>query len=231
MMSRRLIREEGMLCGGSSGAAAHAAVSEIKRLGMGKGKRCVVILPDSVRNYMSKYLSDQWMYDQGFVDSCSQVWEVLAGLCGTKWVHEYFGDQSERPCIRLFPFISAFIVRFWSLGEALVLKSVICDSNVVVTSYDLRVYPSNVFKPFDSPPGMRNSVWWLAVQVCFFAPLHLPRDESSAYFFSYGRYFFSYRRCNMSVSVFKPNLLPFHTSIVHPACGWIQYYAQKHLLK
>lgn len=84
MMSRRLIREEGLLCGGSSGAAAHAAVSEIKRLGMGKGKRCVVILPDSVRNYMSKYLSDQWMYDQGFVDACSQVCGVFVGLHGTK---------------------------------------------------------------------------------------------------------------------------------------------------
>lgn len=73
MMSRRLIREEGLLCGGSSGSAVHAAVIEAKRHGLGKGKRCVVILPDSVRNYMSKYLSDEWMYEQGFVDACTQV--------------------------------------------------------------------------------------------------------------------------------------------------------------
>jgi cystathionine beta-synthase len=31
-----------------------------------KGQRCVVILPDSVRNYMTKFLSDDWMYDKGF---------------------------------------------------------------------------------------------------------------------------------------------------------------------
>ncbi|CAN0579086.1 unnamed protein product, partial [Ectocarpus sp. 12 AP-2014] len=66
MMSRRLIREEGLLCGGSSGAAVYAAVAEAKRQRLGPGKRCVVILADSVRNYMTKYLSDEWMYEQGF---------------------------------------------------------------------------------------------------------------------------------------------------------------------
>lgn len=74
MMSRRLIREEGLLCGGSAGAAVHAAVAEAKRQRLGAGKRCVVILADSVRNYMSKYLSDEWMYEQGFAPTCSQVW-------------------------------------------------------------------------------------------------------------------------------------------------------------
>lgn len=73
MMSRRLIREEGLLCGGSSGAAVQAAVSEAKRQKIGPGKRCVIILADSVRNYMSKYLSDEWMYEQGFAATCSQV--------------------------------------------------------------------------------------------------------------------------------------------------------------
>jgi cystathionine beta-synthase len=33
-----------------------------------KGQRCVVLLPDSVRNYMSKFLNDDWMWRQGFVD-------------------------------------------------------------------------------------------------------------------------------------------------------------------
>lgn len=85
-MSRRLIREEGLLCGGSSGAAVHAAVKEAKRQGLGAGKRCVVLLPDSVRNYMSKYLSDEWMYEHGFVDACTQVggrFHALGGGGGT----------------------------------------------------------------------------------------------------------------------------------------------------
>ncbi len=48
--ARRLIREEGLLCGGSSGAAVAAAVKAAK--GLKAGQRCVVILPDSIRNYM-----------------------------------------------------------------------------------------------------------------------------------------------------------------------------------
>jgi len=58
-MARRLLREEGLLCGGSSGAAMHAAMLAAARLGA--GKRVVVILPDATRNYMSKFITDEWM--------------------------------------------------------------------------------------------------------------------------------------------------------------------------
>jgi cystathionine beta-synthase len=63
-MARRLIREEGLLCGGSSGSAMWAAVQAAKELK--EGQRCLVILPDSVRNYMTKFLNDDWMVDRGF---------------------------------------------------------------------------------------------------------------------------------------------------------------------
>lgn len=67
VMMRRLIRDEGLLCGGSCGAAVSCALEAAKTLK--KGQRCVVILPDSVRNYMTKALSDEWMIDHGFVDN------------------------------------------------------------------------------------------------------------------------------------------------------------------
>uniref|UniRef100_A0A4W4HM67 Cystathionine beta-synthase n=1 Tax=Electrophorus electricus TaxID=8005 RepID=A0A4W4HM67_ELEEL len=50
-MSRMLIRDEGLLCGGSSGSAMAAAVKVAAELK--EGQRCVVILPDSIRNYMA----------------------------------------------------------------------------------------------------------------------------------------------------------------------------------
>lgn len=64
-MSRMLVRDEGLLCGGSSGSAMAAAVKLAKDLK--EGQRCVVILPDSIRNYMSKFLSDKWMVQKGFL--------------------------------------------------------------------------------------------------------------------------------------------------------------------
>jgi len=68
VMARRLIRKEGLLCGGSSGSAMVAALQAIKDFKLGPGQKCVVILPDSVRNYMSKFLNDKWMIDNGFLD-------------------------------------------------------------------------------------------------------------------------------------------------------------------
>ncbi|XP_061081853.1 cystathionine beta-synthase-like [Conger conger] len=64
-MARMLIRDEGLLCGGSSGTAMAGAVKAAKDLR--EGQRCVVILPDSIRNYMSKFLSDKWMFEKGFL--------------------------------------------------------------------------------------------------------------------------------------------------------------------
>uniref|UniRef100_A0A8C8CIR6 Cystathionine beta-synthase n=1 Tax=Oncorhynchus tshawytscha TaxID=74940 RepID=A0A8C8CIR6_ONCTS len=51
--------------GGSSGTAMAAAVRVAKDLK--EGQRCVVILPDSIRNYMTKFLSDKWMFQKGFL--------------------------------------------------------------------------------------------------------------------------------------------------------------------
>lgn len=52
--ARRLIAEEGILCGGSSGSAMDAAVRAIQDLNLGKDDVVVVILPDSIRSYLSK---------------------------------------------------------------------------------------------------------------------------------------------------------------------------------
>lgn len=65
ILSRRMIREEGLLCGGSCGSALAGALKAAKSLK--KGQRCVVILPDSVRNYMTKFLSEDWCIKNGFL--------------------------------------------------------------------------------------------------------------------------------------------------------------------
>ena len=63
-MARRLIKEEGLLVGGSSGGAVWAALKAAKILK--QGQKCVVILPDSIRNYLTKFADNRWMQQQGF---------------------------------------------------------------------------------------------------------------------------------------------------------------------
>lgn len=67
--SRRLIREEGILCGGSSGSAMDGALRAIKAYGRPEDENftVVVLFADSVRNYMSKFLNDEWMSGNGFI--------------------------------------------------------------------------------------------------------------------------------------------------------------------
>jgi cystathionine beta-synthase len=66
-MARRLVREEGLFCGGSSGSNVHIAVKLAKQLG--KGKTIVTVLPDSGTRYLTKFLQDAWMKDYGFLGS------------------------------------------------------------------------------------------------------------------------------------------------------------------
>lgn len=65
-VARRLAREEGLLVGGSSGTAVAAALKYAQRLP--EGKNIVVLLPDTGRNYLTKIFSDEWMFDNGFLD-------------------------------------------------------------------------------------------------------------------------------------------------------------------
>ena len=63
-LARRLIKEEGLLCGGSSGTVVWAAIQAAKDLS--EDQKCLCILADGIRNYMGKFVSDKWMKEKGF---------------------------------------------------------------------------------------------------------------------------------------------------------------------
>lgn len=65
LAARRLAREEGIFCGGSTGTAVYGALQVAKELG--PGKIVVVILCDSGDRYLSKVFDDDWMKDMGFL--------------------------------------------------------------------------------------------------------------------------------------------------------------------
>ncbi len=90
LMARRLIRQEGLLVGGSSGSATWAALQIAKRE---PGKRLVTLLPDSVRNYMTKFLDERWMRENGFSESS---WEsaTLGTLLRSLGPRELFTARS-----------------------------------------------------------------------------------------------------------------------------------------
>ncbi len=93
-VARKLIRQEGLLVGGSSGAAVWAALQVCAT--MQPGQRVVVILPDSIRNYLSKFVSDAWMRQAGFVQS---DWEMgtMADLLRSLGTRELITLEVDAP--------------------------------------------------------------------------------------------------------------------------------------
>ncbi|HEY8407035.1 MAG TPA: cystathionine beta-synthase [Gaiellaceae bacterium] len=83
LWARRLAREEGILAGGSAGTTLYAARVVAERLG--PGKRVLMMIPDSGRNYLSKIYDDNWMLEHGFVERrapAPSVEEVLRAKHG-----------------------------------------------------------------------------------------------------------------------------------------------------
>ncbi len=66
LWTRRLVKEEGIFCGGSSGSAVAAAIKYAQDLD--PNRLIVVVLPDSGSRYLSKVFDDKWMRENGFLE-------------------------------------------------------------------------------------------------------------------------------------------------------------------
>jgi cystathionine beta-synthase len=98
LAARRLVREEGIFCGGSSGSAVAGALRYAKNLGA--DRFVVVLIPDSGSRYLSKMFDDEWMREMGFLES---AWsEVRASdILASKAVHELYTAKPQDHMIEL----------------------------------------------------------------------------------------------------------------------------------
>jgi len=85
VMSRRLIKEEGLLCGGSAGSTVYCALQYAKEHKLTKDDRIVILLADSVRNYMTKFLDERWMENNDYYETE-----------GRKNVYSNYGDATVK---------------------------------------------------------------------------------------------------------------------------------------
>ena len=85
LMTRDLVRLEGLFVGGSGGAAVAGAIKYAKA--SGKKENILVMLADGASKYISKIFNDDWMRENGFLDdggpSLGTVKDLLAAKGGS----------------------------------------------------------------------------------------------------------------------------------------------------
>ncbi|KAF3063553.1 Cystathionine beta-synthase [Daldinia childiae] len=105
-LARRLISEEGLLVGGSSGSALSAALKAVKDLGLGKNDVVVVILPDSIRSYLTKFADDDWLAANDLLPPAdSAAKEAVANVDSEKKSEDLYSGATVRS-LRLKPVLS-----------------------------------------------------------------------------------------------------------------------------
>ena len=161
--ARRLAREEGIFAGGSSGGAIHVALEIAKEAG--KGKVVVVLLPDGGSSYVSKFYSDEWMRDNGFLDDKGPgtVGDVVKGrkqtlITGKKG--EKIGalvEDMKRHGISQMPVIEADGSAIGMVHEYDLLNALISGSHKLTDTIDKLIAPlQGVVTPETSITTLRN---------------------------------------------------------------------------
>ena len=91
-MARRLTREEGILAGGSSGAAVVAALRVAHEVD-DPGALVIVLLPDTGRNYLSKIYNEEWMRSNGFLEQFPT--HSVSDVIGPRKLPAFIGVQAR----------------------------------------------------------------------------------------------------------------------------------------
>jgi len=98
IVTRRLVREEGIFCGGSSGSAVAGLLKSKFVRDLDHDEIAVVILPDSGSRYLSKVFDDEWMRENGF----------LEGPWGKATVGDLLAGKSQRDVVSVSPLDSVY---------------------------------------------------------------------------------------------------------------------------
>ena len=96
LMTRELVRREGIFCGGSCGAAVVGAIKYARQLE--KPARLLVLMPDSAQKYLSKIFNDEWMRSNGFLaddDTEGTVAHVLRSRGGALYTVRHTASVKE----------------------------------------------------------------------------------------------------------------------------------------
>ncbi len=93
LMTRDLVRKEGLYVGGSCGAAVVGALKYARQTQ--KKENIVVLLPDGAGKYLTKIFNDDWMRENGFLEELPGL-GVIADLLKGKSADVHLAKSTDR---------------------------------------------------------------------------------------------------------------------------------------
>ncbi|MCP4867603.1 MAG: cystathionine beta-synthase [Proteobacteria bacterium] len=102
LMTRDLVRKEGIFCGGSSGAAVVGALKWLRNNDV-EGQEVLILLPDTGRQYLGKIFNDDWMKENRYLEETTDLGFVrdLLGATPQRKVISAAATDSVRDVARL----------------------------------------------------------------------------------------------------------------------------------
>eukprot|EP00826_Nyctotherus_ovalis_P044248 TRINITY_DN4768_c0_g4_i1.p1 TRINITY_DN4768_c0_g4~~TRINITY_DN4768_c0_g4_i1.p1 ORF type:complete len:479 (+),score=158.47 TRINITY_DN4768_c0_g4_i1:117-1553(+) len=65
--ARKVMKLEGLMCGGSAGGVLWSALHYAQEKKLDRTKTIVVFLPDTSRNYLTRFVNNEWLLGYGFI--------------------------------------------------------------------------------------------------------------------------------------------------------------------
>jgi cystathionine beta-synthase len=141
LWTRRLVREEGIFCGGSSGSAVAAAMRYCQKLA--PERLAVVILPDSGSRYLSKVFDDKWMRENGFLET-SWSEATLSQILARKPSPELITAREDEPVNEVIARMKAYdISQVPALDEQGRLIGLVTEVDLLKHLLDGGLHPAN----------------------------------------------------------------------------------------
>jgi len=147
LITRDLVRREGLHCGGSAGAAVAGALKWVRDNDK-EGQRVVVLLPDGSGKYLSKIFNDDWMRENGYLKDLTSRGTVAELL-------EVKGNRGVVSCSPNDP-VSAAVTIMKDLGYSQV--PVVDGGEVVGVVHEVTVLDRMLDGSIDSDTPIRDII-------------------------------------------------------------------------
>jgi cystathionine beta-synthase len=149
LMTRDLLTKEGLYCGISSGSAVCGVIHWVKAQGEKlKGKKVLVILPDSGNRYTSKVFDDDWMREAGFLErnSMGTVSDLLHALPKKASETIIMAKQTSKVSAVIDTMREKNISQVPISDDAGWIKGIVTEGAILAALYEGRTKPSDTIE-------------------------------------------------------------------------------------